>query len=142
MAVYCAVVDIVPREGVHKWLGCMLSTQQPNSADVDFNLHAACKALYANIRFLCDKSLLLQHRLPHDAVVIPVACYAAAHCKSLRDDFHKFDVIFRRLLKSIIAPPGQWIEQNFCMTFCTSGTGEFVSSLLFTARLIAGQQDA
>ena len=78
-----------------------------NSANVDFHLHAACKAFHANIRRLCDKSVLFQHHLLcFDAVVTPAACYAAAHRKILRDDLHKFDVIFHRLLGSAVSPPG------------------------------------
>ena len=101
------VVDVVSRDQAHRWLGCMLSTQQSHTRDVEFHIQAACRAFYANIRILCDKTVSLQHRLRYfDAVVSPVACYAAGHRTIFKEDLHKLDVTFRRLLRSVVGPPG------------------------------------
>ena len=67
---------------VRRRLGCMLSAQSSHSVDVNFEIQAACKAFYANVRVLCDKKVSLQHLLQHfNAVVSPVACCAAVHRK-------------------------------------------------------------
>ena len=56
---------------------------------------------------LCDKTVSLQHCLRYlDAVVNPVACYAAGQRKIFKEDLHKLDVTFRRLLLSVVGPPG------------------------------------
>ena len=36
----------------------------------------------------------------------PVACYAAAHRKIFKENLTKLDVTFRRLLRSVVGPPG------------------------------------
>ena len=85
----------------------MLSTQQSHTRDVDFHIQAACTAYCANIRILCDKTVSLQHHLRYfDAVVRPVARHAAGHRKIFKEDLHKLDVTFRRLLRSVVGPPG------------------------------------
>ena len=48
-------VDVLSRDQAHGWLGCMSSTQQSHTRDVDFHIQAACRTFYANIRSLCDK---------------------------------------------------------------------------------------
>ena len=84
-----------------------MSAQQSNSADVDFHIQAACKAFYAHIRILCDRTVSLQHRLRFfDAVVSPVACYAAGHRKVFKQHLHNLDVTCRRLPRSVVSPPG------------------------------------
>ena len=36
----------------------------------------------------------------------PVACYAAAHRTVLKRDLDKLDVLFRRLMRQVVGPPG------------------------------------
>ena len=39
-------------------------------------------------------------------MVTPVACFGAAHRKVYKQDLCKMDIVFRRLLRSIVGPPG------------------------------------
>ena len=55
------VVDVLPRNDAHKWLGCMLSAQPSDSLDVDFHIQAAGKAFYAKVRVFRDEKVSLQH---------------------------------------------------------------------------------
>ena len=97
--------SIAIASSAHKWLQCMMSTQQPNSADAYFHLRAPCNISYANIRLLCDESDSLPHCLQYSDAVVPLAaCNAETHRKILKNDIHKFDVIFRRLLRSVVGP--------------------------------------
>ena len=41
-----------------------------------------------------------------NAMVTPVACFGAAHRKVYKQDLCKMDIVFRRLLRSIVGPPG------------------------------------
>ena len=41
-----------------------------------------------------------------DAMVTPVACFGAAHRKVYKQDLCRMDIVFRRLLRSIVGPPG------------------------------------
>ena len=41
-----------------------------------------------------------------NAMVTPVSCFGAAHRKVYNQDLCKMDIVFRRLLRSIVGPPG------------------------------------
>ena len=41
-----------------------------------------------------------------NAMVTPVACFGAARRKVYKQDLCKMDIVFRRLLRSIVGPPG------------------------------------
>ena len=41
-----------------------------------------------------------------NAMVTPAACFGAAHRKVYKQDLCKMDIVFRRLLRSIVGPPG------------------------------------
>ena len=46
----------------------------------------------------------MRDRMP--AMVAPVACFGAAHKKVYKQDLCKMDIVFGRLLRSIVGPPG------------------------------------
>ena len=108
-----SIVDILPPAASHKWLGCLLSSKssRASSADVDFHLQAASRAFLANKQILLDGNVCLKQRLEFfDAVVTPVACFAAGHGAIFHADIRQFDVEFRKLLRRIVGPPAdiQW----------------------------------
>ena len=93
----------------HKWLGCMISTHTDGShgLDLEHHLQVASSAFYANKSILSDKSVSIAHRLVYfDAMVTPVACFASGHRKIYKQDFRKLDVKFRKLVRTIVGPPG------------------------------------
>ena len=40
-------------------------------------------------------------------MVTPVACFGAAHRKVYKQDLCRMDIVIRRLLRSIVGPPGE-----------------------------------
>ena len=100
-----SIVDILPCDASHKWLGCLLSSKGSRafSADVDFHLQAASRAFFANKQILLDRNVCLKQRLEFfDAVVTPVASFAAGDRAIFHADIRQFDVEFRRLLRRIV----------------------------------------
>ena len=60
----------------------------------------------ANRWILCDTEVAIAKRLEYfDCVISPVACYAAGHKSIYRNGLHCFDVLQRRFLRSVVAPP-------------------------------------
>ena len=116
--------SIATASSAHKWLRCMMSTQQPNSADAYFHLRAPCKISYANIRLLCDESDSLPHCLQYfDAVVPPAACYAETHGKILQMTSTN-SMLFSAVCSDQWSAQVMWIGHELGMKFCISGTGE------------------
>ena len=102
-------IEVVDRGSTHKWLGCMLCTANTgnHSLDLAHHLHAASKAFFANRPYLVNRNVAMQDRFRYfNAMVIPVACCGAAHRKVYKQDLCKKDIVFRRLLRSIVGPPG------------------------------------
>ena len=103
------VVEILERDRAHKWLGCMISTHTDGShgLDLEHHLQAASRVFYANKSILFDKSVSIAQRLAYfDAMVTPVACFASGHRKIYKQDLRKLDVKFRKLVRTIVGPPG------------------------------------
>ena len=101
--------QILERDRAHKWLGCMISTHTDGShgLDLEHHLQAASRAFYANKSILSDKSVSIAQRLAYfDAMVTPVACFASGHRKIYKQDLRKLDVKFRKLVRTIVGPPG------------------------------------
>ena len=76
------IVDILPPDASHNWLGCLLSSKgsRASSADVDFHWQAASRAFFANREILLDRNACLKPRLlVFDAMVTPLACFATGH---------------------------------------------------------------
>ena len=100
---------MIDRGSTHKWLGCMLCTANTgnHSLDLAHHLHAASKAFFANSPYLVNRNVAMQDRFRYfNAMVTPVACFGAAHRKVYKQDLCKMDIVFRRLLRSIVGPPG------------------------------------
>ena len=106
-------VDVLSGLSTHKWLGSLLSSRGSGhtAADVEFHLSSASRAFYANRQTLCDKNVSILHRLRcFDAVVSPVACFAAGHRAVHQGDLNRLDVAFRKHLRQLVGPPAniQW----------------------------------
>ena len=101
-------ISIIDQESSHKWLGCMLTTtlEKSTTCDVDHRLQSASKIFNANRWILCDTQVAIAKRLEYfDCIISPVACYAAGHRSIYEDDLHRFDVLQRRFLRSVVGPP-------------------------------------
>ena len=86
-----------------KWLGCCLCLPKDQDADVELHLSAAARAFRANKWILCDKHVPIELRIKYfEAVVTPVACFGAGHRKIYQHQLHKFDVEWRRLLRTLL----------------------------------------
>ena len=99
-------IDVICNTSSHRWLGCQLTMRGQLDADVDFHLQAASRAFWSKKWILCDKKVPLRLRIElFDAVVTPVACFAAGHRKIYQRHLVKFDVEWRRLLRTMFGPP-------------------------------------
>ena len=73
--------------------------------DVDHRLQSASRVFNANRWILCDSRIAISKRMEYfDCVISPVACYAAGHRSIYKQDLHRFDVLQRRLLRSVVGP--------------------------------------
>ena len=103
------VIEVLDRGSTHKWLGCMLCTASTgnHAPDLAHHLQAAPKAFFAHRFFLVNRNVAMRDRFKYfDAMVTPVACFSAAHRKVYKQDLCRMDIVFRRLLRSIVGPPG------------------------------------
>ena len=99
-------IDVVHGSSSHKWLGCQLSMDGDQAAEIEFHFHAAARAFGANKWILCGKHAPLSLRVKFfEAVVTRVACFGAGHRKISQPHLRKFDSEWRRLLRSIVGPP-------------------------------------
>ena len=102
-------VAVLPRHMPHKWLGCMLSAVGGatfTNNDLNHHLGAASRAFFANGWILRDRNVSLCSRLKYfQAIIIPVACFAAGHKAVCQADLAHMNVEFRRLLRSVVGPP-------------------------------------
>ena len=102
-------IQVLPRSASHRWLGGMLSAggSPQQHEDVTHHVAAASKSFYANGWILRDRNVSLSKRLKFfDAVVSPVACFAAGHRTIHKPDLHRMDVEYKRLLRAVVGPPG------------------------------------
>ena len=98
-------IETLDQKLCHKWLGCMLSMPTVIKKRHDFDL-AASKAFFCHRETLCDRNVSIGKRLRYfDVVISPVAVFAAGHRTMYKTDLRKFDVLFRKLLRSIVGPP-------------------------------------
>jgi len=99
-------VKVIGAESAHKWLGCMLTASGRHGLDVEYHLQAASKAFYANRNILVDRKASVTSRLRYfEAVVTPVACFAAGHRTLYKDDLQNMDVNFRKLARKVVGFP-------------------------------------
>ena len=102
-------ISMIDQESGHKWLGCMLTTtlEKSTTCDVDHRLQSASKIFNAKNRWiLCDTQVAIAKRLEYfDCVISQVACYAAGHRSTYKNDLHRFDVLQHHCLRSVVGPP-------------------------------------
>ena len=92
----------------HKWLGCFLTTKnvQGPTLDVEHHLQSAARAWFVHKWVLCDKNIPLGLRLKFfNAVITPVACFAAGHRTLYLRDVRRYDIEMRKMLRRMIPPP-------------------------------------
>ena len=124
-------ISVLDRESSNKWLGCMLttSTVRTTTCDVECRLQAAAKTFNANRWILCDPKVSIAQKIEYfDRIISPIACFAAGHRTVYRNDLHKMDVAYRRLLRSVVGPPRNmdWmIGHCHGMKFFTFGMNAF-----------------
>ena len=103
-----AEVSVLPRDCGHKWLGCFLTTKnvQGSTLDVEHHLQSAARAWFVHKWMLCDKNIPLGLRLKFfNAVVTPVACFAAVHRTLYPRHVRRYDIEMRKMLRRMIPPP-------------------------------------
>ena len=82
------------------------STVQTTTCDVECRPQAAAKAFNANRWILCDPKASIAQKIKYfDRVISPIPCFAAGHRTVYRNDLHKMDVAYRRLLRSVVGLP-------------------------------------
>ena len=103
------VIEFFDHGSAHKWLGRMLCTASTgnHAPDLAHHLQVASKAFFAHRPFLVNRNVSMRDRFKYfDAMVTPVACVGAAHRRVYKQDLCRMDIVFRRLLRSIVGPPG------------------------------------
>ena len=101
-------IAVLDQSSAHKWLGCMLSTENAGRRqdDIDHRLQSAARAFHVHKWILCDKMVSMASRLKFfDAMITSVVCFAAGHCKIYTTDLRKLDVHCRKLLRRVVGPP-------------------------------------
>ena len=74
--------------------------------DVDQHLQAASKAFFCHRAALCDRNVSIGKKLRYfHAVISPVAVFAAGHRTLYKTDLRNFDVLYRKLIGSVVGPP-------------------------------------
>lgn len=101
-------LKILDRDSAQKWLGCMLSARGSagQTLDLSYHLQAASRAFFANRCFLLDKHVSVAARLQFfQSVISSVACFASGHRTVHAHDFHRMNVEFRKLVRTVVGPP-------------------------------------
>ena len=101
-------IAVLDQSSSHKWLGCMLSTENAGRRqdDIDHRLQSAARAFHVHKWILCDKMVSMASRLKFfDAMITSVVCFAAGHRKIYTTDLRKLDVHCRKLLRRVVGPP-------------------------------------
>ena len=107
-------IEVLDRGSTHKWLGCMLCTAHTGSHSSNFFFIISMLRRKLSMQtghtwyfFLVNRNVAMRGRFRYfNAMVTPVACFGAAHRKVYKQDLCKMDIVFRRLLRSIVGPPG------------------------------------
>ena len=95
-------------EAGHKWLGCMLSATGSKSAilDVDYHLQSASRTFFANKWIFLSRNVSIRNKLKFfNAIVTPIACFGAGPRCIQNANMAKFDINFRRMIRSVVGAP-------------------------------------
>ncbi len=128
-------INFFDQKSCHKWLGCMLiiPIMMKKRHDVDHHLPAASKAVFRHRATLCDRNVSIRKRVRYfDAVVSPVAVFAAGHRTMYKTDL-AHNVLFRKLLRSVVDPLQAWIRHVHGMKPCMTGMVESMNLRPFMA---------
>ena len=92
-------------------------TGHPGSTlDVEHHLQSAARAWFVHKWMLCDKHIRLGLHLKFfNAVITPVACFAAGHRTLYPRDVRRYDIEMRKMLRRMIPPP-VGIDWSACET--------------------------
>lgn len=75
--------------------------------DFEHHLRAAPNACKFIVR---DKNVSISKRLAYLAAMVPpAACFAGGHRKIYKQDLRKLDIKFRKLVRTILGPPGHGV---------------------------------
>ena len=106
-------IEVLDRGSTHTWLGCMLCTANTGNHTLDLAHHLHIPPCCVESVFFANRHIwetgMLQCKTVSgnfNAMVTPVACFRAAHKKVYKQDLCKMDIVFRRMLRSIVGPPG------------------------------------
>ena len=98
-------IAVLDQSSSHKWLGCMLSTENAGKRpdDIDHRLQSAARAFHVHKWILCDKVVSMASPLRFfDVMITSVVCFAAGHRKIHTTDLRKLDVHCRKLLRRAV----------------------------------------
>ena len=115
----------------HKWLGCMLSTENAGRRqdDIDHRLQSAARAFHVHKWILCDKMVSMASRLKFfDAMITSVVCFAAGHRKIYTTDLRKLDVHCRKLLRLVVGRQLTLIGTSHGIQYFMHGTDGLINN--------------
>ena len=96
-------IEVLDRGSTYKCLGCMLCTASTGTHTLDLahHFHAASKTFYANRPYLVNRNVAMRDRFRYFLLLVSVRPQ-----KIYKQDLCKMDIVFRRLLRSIVGPLG------------------------------------
>ena len=101
-------VKVLDRNQGQKWLGCMLTAAGSMGQNVDllYHIQQGTKCFHSNRWILQNRNTSVLSRLKYfDSVVSSTVCFSSGHRTIYKDQLLKLDVSFRKLCRSIVAPP-------------------------------------
>ena len=104
-----AVIKVKEKEAGHKWLGCMLSAALQNAIlDIEYYLQSASRTLLANKWTFLSRNVSIRKKLQFfNAIVTPIACFGVGPRCIHNADMAKFDINFRRMIRSVVGAPNR-----------------------------------
>ena len=102
------MVKVLDRNQGQKWLGCMLTAAGSMGQNVDllYHIQQGTKCFHSNRWILQNRNTSVLSRLKYfDSVVSSTVCFSSGHRTIYKDHLLKLDVSFRKLCRSIVAPP-------------------------------------
>ena len=101
-------IKVLDRNRGQKWLGCMLTAAGSMGQNVDrlYHIDQGVKSFHRSCWILQDRKISVLWRLKYfDRVVSSTVCFSSGHRTIYKDHLLRLDVAFRKLCRSIVAPP-------------------------------------
>ena len=98
-------IQVLPAEKSHKYLGRMINLHATNRTKVELNhrLQVAWGKFHQHRKWILDSNIPVGLRLRFfDAVVSPGALYSCAVLALNTDELERFDIVQRKMLRSIV----------------------------------------